>query len=178
MLHAPSCYTLANTQFPRTVQYSESNYIHSLCISSYDRSIASFRASPRQSAIWCSRFQFPASSCFFKTIQQMLASSCSSFRHLYSPFLLSFNNLFYKAVPTRYVRSPISLPSLYCSNMQDCPTLIDPKLYFIFLMIGQTEILQTSPKQHLKTCQVFFINLPKCSNFGVIQSYTPNVGSH
>lgn len=105
----------------------------------------------------------------------MLASSSP---HLYPPFHLAVHNVFQKAVHSRCVSYPISLPSVCYRNTQDVPLLLDPKQQLIFLMIVQTDVFQPSPAQHVKTCQVFLIYFPKCANSGTIQSYAPNVESH
>lgn len=73
------------------------------------QAIPSSNVSSLQSASYCLVFQFPVSSRFLKTIQQLLASQSSSSRHAYTSLYLSFSNVFQKAVPTQDVTNPISL---------------------------------------------------------------------
>jgi hypothetical protein len=96
----------------------------SICLSR-DRSIASSKLSSPKSAILSFLLQLPVSSCFLKVIQQLLTSpsspSCLS--------NLSFNDVFYKAVPTQYVPNPVGVPSSYCVKNVPSP----PSLYVILI---------------------------------------------
>jgi hypothetical protein len=93
---------------------------HSFCSLSYDKSIASSKASSPQGAIQCFLFKFPVSSRFLKVIQYLFTSSSSSYCHFY----LSFSNMFYKLVPMQDVTNPVSLvwrtwPSCFQITTQD-----------------------------------------------------------
>ena len=79
-------------------------FILSFCSLSYDRSVASSKASSPQSAIQCFLFQFTVSSLFLKVIQQLLTSSSSSFRHFYPSFVGHSNRISCNSFPSPYSR--------------------------------------------------------------------------
>ena len=80
-------------------------------VMSYDRSIASSRASPAQKAIQGFLFLFPGSSRLLKVTQFLLTSFSSSFRHFYSSLYLHFSNGFGKTLFAPDVTYPILLTS-------------------------------------------------------------------
>ena len=75
---------------------------------SYDRSVASSKASSPAITIQCFLYQFPGVSHFLNVIRQLITSPSSSSSHFYPSLYLSFNNLFQKAVPTQNVTNPIT----------------------------------------------------------------------
>ena len=128
-----------------------------------------FRYDPR-STISCILFQFPVSSLFRKAIKQLLTSSSSSSRHFYLSLHLSFNNVYYKAVPTQDVTNPVSLPSVYF--MWDISVPRDTTLcILIFHTIGPSDLLHPSPVPDIKTFGIFLIYFTKYPSIGTIKSY-------
>ena len=92
---------------PYTLQFNisrASGIIHLFRGLSYDRSIDPSKSRSPQSATWCLLFQSPVYSVVFNVIQQLLMSFSLSSRHVY----ISFNNMFYKAVPKQDVTNQIS----------------------------------------------------------------------
>jgi hypothetical protein len=82
--------------------------IHSHRSRPYDRSIASSKASPPHSAVYCVLFHFKVFSRFLTFIQQLPMSSSSYSRHLHHSVYLPLSNVFQKAVPTQDVANPVN----------------------------------------------------------------------
>ena len=74
---------------------------------------------------------------------------------LFFPSLISFNTMFYNAVPTQDVTNPVILPSVY--SVWNISFLLDSILYyFISHMISPTDILHPSPARPLQTSRCFW----------------------
>ena len=98
---------------------------------------------------------------FFKVIQYLLTFSSSSSHHLHHSLYISFNKVFYKAVPAQDVNSPVILPSFYC--LWDISLLLDSlQHFFISYRIGLTDLLYPSPAAHFNTSKKYLIYFPKC----------------
>ena len=111
------------------------------------------KASSIQNATKCFLFQIKVPSLIVKVIHQFLTSSSSSSHPLYIFFRNFFDNIFHKAVPTRNVTSPVSLPSFY--HTQDIDFLLGCTQYFlIFLTVGPTDLVHPSSAPHFKTLKV------------------------
>jgi hypothetical protein len=89
----------------------------------------------------------------------MLTSSSSYSRHFYHSFDLSFNNVFYKPLPTPDVTNPVGLHLFYFI------LLTEFLKYFIFHKIGLNYFLHPSAAPHFKTFNVFLIYFPKCPSY-------------
>ena len=136
-----------------------------------------FKATSPHSAIQCFLFQFTASSCLLKIIQQLRTSSPTSSRLLYSYLYFYSNSLFQKAVRTQEVTNPISHISFYF--MQDVRLLLDSVSQFcISHTICTTYFPLSSPAPRFKIFQVYMIYFPQCPSFSTIQCYDPNVALH
>jgi hypothetical protein len=70
------------------------SFIHSCRSLSYDRFIASCKASSPLSAMQCFLFQLPGSSSLLKAILRLFTSSSLSSRLFYPSFYLTFNSVF------------------------------------------------------------------------------------
>ena len=94
-------------------------------------------------------FQFSVTSCSPQVIQQLLTSSSSASDYYYPFLYLSFNNVFYKAVPTQDVTYPFPLTSVY--SVQD--VLLFDSMYYFFIShtIGPTDLPRPSPGPHFRT---------------------------
>ena len=134
-------------------------FIHSFIPQSVSRQVQSpFQSEFSKECDLVLPFQFTVSSPLLETIQQLLMSSSSSFRHVYPSLYtyLSFNYVFQKAVPTQDVTNPVSLRSFY--GMKAIPLLFDCMQYFfISHMICPTGLLHPSNAPHFKTFKLFLI---------------------
>jgi len=111
----------------------------SLRILSYDRSTVPSTVRSPQNAIWCVPFQFPVFYLFLKGHPVAVYIFFLVF-----PSLLSFNNVFYQAVPTQYVNNPVTLPSflVYVGHPS-------PSWFYVILLhfraIGATDLRPSFP---------------------------------
>jgi hypothetical protein len=105
--------TYQTTLFPVPGGYS----IHSFCSLFCDRSLSHFKVIFQQNAIYCSLFNFQYS--VFLLVHPIAAYVF----FLFFPSLISFNNMFYYAVPPQDVTNPVILPSVYC--VWNIPFLLD-----------------------------------------------------